>query len=258
MNLLKIILLIILTNILFIGSKERVTDIPNYAFKSGERLKYLAYYGIIDGGEALLTIKEIDAGDKMVLHAVATAKSVGIVDKLYNVKDTYESYMDIKTGLPIKAIRNIKEDTYLYYDEVVFNREDNTIVSKRKGKQSVPVDILDMVSAFYYARRVLFKNVVPGKIIELNTYFDDSIYPLKVRYIGPDIIKTKIGRVYCMKFSPVVEAGRIFDTENDLTIWISNDNNYIPVRVRMDFIVGSVKCDLVEYSGLKNNLAIIR
>ena len=46
--------------------------------------------------------------------------------------------MDVKTGLPVKAIRNIKEDTYSYYDEVVFNHEENKILSKRKGEQIVP------------------------------------------------------------------------------------------------------------------------
>jgi len=258
MKTLKIILLIILANILFIKSKDAIDPIPNYAFKSGENLKYLAHYGMIEGGEALLSVYEKEINNRKVFHAVATAKSLGIVDKLFKVKDTYESYMDTKTGLPVKAIRNIKEDTYTFYDEVIFNHEENKITSKRKGEQTVPDNILDMVSAFYYARRVLFKNAEPGDIIELKTYFDDNVYPLKVRYKGAEIIKTKIGRVYCMKFCPVVEPGRIFDTENDMSIWISKDNNFVPIRIQMDLMVGSVKCDLVQYSGLKNNLAIIK
>ena len=74
---------------------------------------------------------------------------------------------------------------------------------------------------------------------------------------GLETIKTKLGKINCFKFSPVVEVGRVFDTEDDLSIWISNDNNFIPVRVQFDLFIGSLKCDLIEYSGLKNNFAKI-
>jgi len=58
-----------------------------------------------------------------------------------------------------------------------------------------------------------------------------------------------------MKFKPVVETGT-FEDEDALSIWISNDKNKIPVRVQMNFFVGSFKTDLTTYSGLKNELII--
>jgi hypothetical protein len=38
-----------------------------------------------------------------------------------------------------------------------------------------------------------------------------------------------------------------------MTIWVSDDLNKIPIRVKANIMVGSVKVDLTDYSGLKNS-----
>jgi len=233
-------------------------EIPNTAYKSGEQLKYLVHFGFIDGGVASLALEELQVGDKTIHHVRAIGKSVGVTDKLFKVRDVYESFIDSKNGLPVKAIRDISEDSYKYYDEVLFNRKDNFVITKRKGKVKVPENTIDVVSAFYYARRALFNNLSKGDVLTMDTYFDDGIFTLQIRYKGTETIKTKIGKINCLKFSPVVEPGRIFDTQDDVTIWISNDKNYLPIRIQFDLLVGSLKCDLVEYSNIKNNFAIIK
>ena len=57
-------------------------------------------------------------------------------------------------------------------------------------------------------------------------------------------------KISCLKFNPIVEPGRVFDTPDDMEIWISNDSNKIPVKIKLNLFVGSVNCDLVQYSGL--------
>ena len=114
------------------------------------------------------------------------------------------------------------------------------------------------MSAFYYSRRALFGNARVGDTIRFNTYFDDKVYPIAVRYLGKDVIETKAGKFKALKFCPIVEPGRIFDTPDDMKFWVSDDLNYVPLRVQFDLFVGSLKCDLVEYSGLKNQLNKIK
>ena len=231
--------------------------IPNNAYVEGEKLKYSMYYGWLDGGTASLSISRTNIEGRNILHAKAIAKTAGLADKIYNVNDIYESYIDENTGKPVLAIRNIAEKKYRFYDEVTFLHSKNQIKSKRKGVQSVPKDIFDFVSAFYYSRRTLFGNAHIGDTIRFNTYFDDKIYPIQVRYLGKENIETKAGKFKALKFRPIVEAGRIFDTPNDMTFWVSNDQNFVPLRIEFDLFVGSLKCDLIEYSGLKNQLAKI-
>ena len=43
-----------------------------------------------------------------------------------------------------------------------------------------------------------------------------------------------------------------------MTLWVTDDENKIPVRVQSNLRVGSLKVDLIGYSGLKNSLALIK
>jgi hypothetical protein len=242
----------------FIGDNvDNSQNIPNNAYSDGEKLSYLMYYGWLDGGTASLSINKSNIDGRNVLHAVAVAKTSGLADKLYNVNDTYESYIDENTGKPIMAIRNIAEKKYRFYDEVTFLHTQNKVKSKRNGLQDVPKNIFDLVSAFYYARRALFSSAHVGDTIAFTTYFDDKIYPIKVRFLGKEKIETKAGKFNALKFRPIVQTGRIFDTPDDMTFWVSNDQNFVPLRIEFDLFVGSLKCDLVQYSGLKSQLARI-
>ncbi len=246
--------------ILFLLSMKNFFSQPSQdkfsAFKDGEFLQYLVYYGLINGGNAMLKVSEFEMNNKKYFHAIASGYSTGLADKLFKVRDVYETFVEMETGLPIKAIRNISEDTYKYYDEIIFNRKENIVISKRKGKINVSEKTLDILSAFYYARNNHFKNLKNGDIINLETYFEDGLFTLQIRYKGIETIKTGLGKINCLKFSPVVEPGRIFDTPDDVTIWISNDNNFIPVRIQFDLLVGSIKADLVKYENLKHNFAL--
>lgn len=225
------------------------------AFSSGEHLKYVAHFGLINAGAATLYIKDSVYLGKEVFYAKAQAHTIGLADKLYKVRDIYESLFDTTFGLPYFSIRNIKEGGYKYYNEVQYFHKDKKIISKRSGEKVVPAEILDMLSAYYYMRNAMFDKIKKvGDTVVLDTYFADEIFPLKMRYVGDEKVRTKMGKFNAMKFSPVVEPGRVFDSEDDVTIWISKDRNYIPLQIRIDLIIGSIKCDLVEYSGLKHKL----
>ena len=116
----------------------------------------------------------------------------------------------------------------------------------------VPADIRDMVSVFYFIRNIDFSSLEKESIIKINTFFDNELFPFDIRYRGKETLKTKMGTFRVIKLVPFVEPGRIFEKEDDMTIYLSDDANRVPVRVEFNLKVGSVKCDLIEYSGLKN------
>jgi len=235
------------------STEEVEKHIP--AYESGETLEYLMYYGFINGGSATMNVKEIEVKGRKLHHAKMMAKTSGWADNMYKVRDIYESYFDPETGKPILSIRDISEADYRYYNKVTYYHKQQKVKSERSGEHKVPDEIFDIVSAFYYSRSKLFNNVEVGDTIHLVTFFDDQVYPIDVRFRGREEIKTKAGKFKALKFSPVVEVGRIFDTEDDLSIWVSDDKNYLPLRVEFDLMIGSLKCDLVEYSGIKHSVA---
>jgi hypothetical protein len=237
MKILSSSIVIFLTLILSAASQAKPSICPidlDPAFKDGEELNYWIHYGLIKGGVASITLKVDKFGGMDVFHAVAKGQTTGFAYTLFKVVDIYESYFDINSNLPLKSIRNITEGNYKYYDEVYFNHRDNLINSQLNGKHKVPENILDMVSAFFYIRRVDLSKYKGGEIIYVDTYFGDEIFPFYIIFKSREVIKTDLGK-----------------ENDDMTFWLSDDSNKIPVRIKFDMIVGSFKCDLVSYKNTK-------
>ena len=220
-------------------------------FDDGELLNFKIRYGIITGGEVNISANKTKLNGKEVFHTVLTGKTTGTVDKIFKVYDVYESFFDPHTNLPYKAIRNIREGSYRFYDEVLYNQDSLYIESQRKGKVSVPKNTLDMASVLFYVRRLDLKSLKYDDVIHLDTYFGDDVFPFYIVYKGRETISIGSGKYKCFKFVPVVEPGRIFENKDDMTIWFSDDENKIPVSIRFKIMVGSFRCDLVKYKNLK-------
>ncbi|HAZ04732.1 MAG: hypothetical protein A2W90_09845 [Bacteroidetes bacterium GWF2_42_66] len=230
---------------------------PNTAFRVGENLSYQIRYGLVLGGIATISLTDEIYNNKKAFHAVATAQTTGMAELIFGVKDSYESWFDKKTNLSYKQIRNIREGRYRKYNEVTYNRENNTVNSKLSGVHPVPENILDLTTTLYYIRRIDFSKVKEGDTVFLNMYFADEIFPFYLRYKGKESIRTKFGKISCLKISPVVEVGRMFKTPDDLSIWLTDDANQLPVLVKTDIRhVGSVLLKLTKYENISNPLII--
>jgi hypothetical protein len=228
-------------------------------FKAGEKLKYTIKFGPIVGGTASMVVRETIYKNTTVYHSIAQGKTIGVAEKLYSVKDIFESYFDVKTGLPYKLVRDVKEGTYKKHEEAIFDRKSKAAYSVRLDTTIlVPPDILDMVSLLYFIRSINYSTLKPGDVIKTVTFFDDEIFPFDIRYKGKENIKTKYGKIRCHRFDPVVEPGRMFESEDDMQIWLSDDKNVIPIKVRFDLVVGSLRMELDEYDNLKYPIVFIK
>ncbi len=254
-KLLFLFLLIGFSNSDSIWAKKNIKT-ENQAYQSGENLKYSIKYGFIKGGYISLTVKDTFWNGKKTHELELAAKTSGVVDVLFKVRDRYASYLDPITDQPLKSVRDIREGSYTYYNEVLYNynslhQDSITIQSQKSGDVKVPSNIQDIVSAFYFARRYKFNDSMKrGEILELTTYFSDEIFPLKIKYMGTETIKTNFGKMECYIFHPVTEVGRMFKTEDDMTIWITRDKNRIPIKLKTNLKVGAFTCELESYEGL--------
>ncbi len=229
-------------------------SINNQAFKTGEIIEYRIHYGFIDAGIARLEVKEDlkQVGTRKCYHVVGTGETRGTFDWFFKVRDRYESYIDIEAIMPWLFIRRVDEGGYVINQNVSFNQAALSATSE-KVTIPTPVYVQDLVSAFYYARNIDFTNVATGTLFPISTYLDDEVFPLNIRFIGREVIKTKFGNVKCIKFRPVLLQGRVFKDEEDMTVWVSDDKNKIVVRAEANVLVGSIKMDLKGYSGLANS-----
>ncbi len=250
----------------FVGLQTSNID-KESAFQEGEWFKFeMSYSGFLKAGNATLSLKEKSLNGKDVYHVVGKGWTTGPVKWLFKVKDRYESYFDKETGAPYKFIRKIDEGGHTKDIEIKFDHENRTAeVLNKKHKKSTTVtteqDVQDMVSMYYHLRNNMdIASLKQGDEIETNMFFDEENYGFKLKYLGRETITVDINgsevKVKTVKFRPYVMAGRVFKEEESLTLWVSADKNKIPLKIRADLAVGSLRADLVEFKGLKHSFQI--
>lgn len=222
-----------------------------YNFVPGEKMVFQVYFGPINAGRCDTYLKRDTFQGRDVYYAEAIARTTGLADRLYKIRDLYSGYFDPETLLPYQSVRDIREGNYKKYNVVEYFHDSLKAVSSQSGEQEIPANIRDMVSVFYYVRTINFDTMRYDDIIDINTFFDDELFPFNMRYRGKETIRTRGGTFNCIKLVPFVEPGRIFKKEDDMTLWFSDDGNCAPIRGKFDLIVGSVKCDLIEWEGFK-------
>jgi hypothetical protein len=161
--------------------------------------------------------------------------------------------MDTETLLPQKFIRDVNEGGYKFTHNVVFDQAKKKAYSGKKTFD-VPECVQDVLSAIYYARNIDYSKYKPGAKIPFNMFLDDQVYNLYIRYVGKEKIKTKYGTFNAIKITPLLIKGTIFKGGEDMKVWVSDDNNHIPLRIDSPILVGSIKVDMMGYSNLKHPL----
>ncbi len=229
----------------------------NNAFKAGEFVKYRVHYGMIDAGEATLKVEEskYKFGDREAFHIVGEGKSLGSFDWFFKVRDHYETYIDKQGMFPHRFIRQCDEGGYKINQDYTFAPEKRAYKDSKGDAYFTPDFVQDMLSSYYYARTLDYSNAKKGDVFTIMTLVDDELYPLAMKYLGKEQIKVDAGTFNCIKFAPVVQKGRVFKKEEDLCVWITDDANHLPVLAKAKIMVGSIKMELMQYSGLANTLA---
>ncbi|MBA6152156.1 DUF3108 domain-containing protein [Gelidibacter maritimus] len=234
-----------------------------HAFQEGEWFKFrMSYSGFLKAGNATLEVKESRLNGREVFHVVGKGWTTGAIRWFFKVKDRYESYFDKQTGMPYKFIRNIDEGGYtkdieIEFDHVASKAHVNNKKEKKKASFTIEENVQDMVSAFYYLRNNYNTNTISeGDVVSLNMFFDEENYNFKLKFLGREELKTTFGTIKTLKFRPYVMAGRVFKEKESLTLWVSADDNKIPLRIQADLAVGSLRADLEAFKGLKHSFKV--
>ena len=233
------------------------------SFQSGEWLKFkLNYSGWVKAGNATLEVKQSTFKNRAVCHVIGKGWTTGAIKWFFKVNDRYESYFDKASGRPYKFIRDINEGGHVKNRVIEFDYEKKTALVndlRHKTKKIIPIssDIQDMVSAYYYLRdHYDTETIKVGHTVRLNMFFDNEIFGFKLKFLGRETIGTQFGNINCLKFRPYVMAGRVFHEEESVTLWVSADKNKIPIKIKADLRVGSLRSDLVAFKGLKHPFEI--
>lgn len=222
------------------------------SFQPGEVLEYRLHYGVINAGTAKLEVNKMDKKieGREVFHIVGTGQSKGAFDWFFKVRDRYETIFDAEGAFPWVFLRDVNEGGYKIKQNYKFVQKQNKVINEKGLEFKTPEGIQDMLSSFYYARTIDFSKAKKDEIFTIWSFVDDEIWPLKIKFAGRETVKVEGKKYKAMKFHPVIQTGRLFKHETDVSVWISDDVNKIPLLAEGKVLVGSVKMELTSYKGL--------
>jgi hypothetical protein len=209
------------------------------AFNDGERMLFKVKYGFISAGYGEL--KANYKGDSY--HFSAKGWSNGFFDPFFKVRDFYDSYTTTEIK-PYFFKRDVTEGSYKKKQETKF--EKGLAISKTDSIRS-PHNIQDLISFFYFLRTQDLQVMPLNESIEVPIYLNDEIFNSRFIYKKDESIKTILGKVDCMVFKVDVSSGRVFGEGEPLHVWVTKDKNKIPVLLKADIAVGSIKMILDDY-----------
>lgn len=236
----------------------------NFAFEAGEEAYYDVYYnwGIVwvSAGEVYFKVHDAEYKGQPAYQLDSYGHSLKRWDWFYKVRDSYVSYVDQETLAPYYFKRNTSEGGYEVDNEYIFDYTEHHIISKTensdKPRETDTLELspctFDVLSVIYYARNINYSKYQVGDKIPITCIIDGQIYNLYIRYLGKESIETRNNQTYeCIKFKPLLVEGTIFSGGEDMTVWVTDDKNRLPVLVEAKVLVGAIKAYLREANGLR-------
>ena len=226
----------------------------------GERIEYRVHYGFINAGEAVLKIDEKihKVNNRPCYKVDIYGRTKGFFDMVTTVRDNWGTYLDTGAIVSQRFYQSIKEGNYRKKEVIEFDHKNkNAIVHRihkrdstliRKDTIAIPSNIQDLVSGYYYMRTFDYDTLKTDQIFTVTGFFDDTTYHVKVKYLGKEKVKTKIGQYDAFLMSPIMPKNSFFRGTNPIKAWISDDKYRIPLKVKAELIIGSLEIDIRDYS----------
>lgn len=237
----------------------------NNVFGDGENISYEVSYNWgpiwMDAGLVTFAVNKEKYLGKDTWHLKSTGKTYATYDYFFKVRDYYDSWIDPRTFHSIEFRRYIYEGNYNLLNTITFDPNLQVAISHTKSNNNplrqdtirVSKCIFDMLSSVYFTRTLNLSDLKPEARIPVSVLIDDSVYKIEVRSLGKEVIENRDGQRYkCIKFTAKMVQGTIFRGNEDVLIWVTDDDNKIPIYIEAKIIVGSVKAYLIEAKGLKN------
>ena len=236
----------------------------NFTFMVGEKITYQVVYNWhfiwLHAGKVDFEVKKERFLDRDVYYFDAYGTTFKAYDLFFKVRDSFESYVDMKTLKPLWFERDTYEGGYAVHESYIFDHKNKRIFSFTENSYKpflrdtliLPDCTFDVLSLTYYCRNLDFSGLKVNDTVPVSVIIDNELFNLYVRYLGKEVIETKEGDKYrCIKFSALLVEGTIFKGGEDLFAWVTDDNNRIPVLVEAKILVGSVKALLAGTKGLR-------
>lgn len=224
-------------------------------FDNGESLQFRVTYkwGFIQktAGSARITLKKTPED----YQAVLTARTQPWADKIFMVRDTLSGRMRLSDMSPLLYDKSTHEADQYRHDIIRYTYHGNRAIAHcdrlkidKKGKAQVSDTVMsallpavDMLSVYYYVRRLPFQTMKPGTVTRANIFSGKKIEKLAITYDGDETI-TLDGKKYdCYRIHFMFSSERIKNSSKPMKAWIQKTGTLIPVKLEGELPIGKIQ-----------------
>lgn len=263
-----------LTSVLLSSLHVQTVGAVDPPFLPGERLEYQVYYSFIHAGTATMCVDEqLHKLNEHLCYKVqvkgTSSNSLGLLG--FKVLDTWESYLDVDVAnalRPHRCVTHLQENGYVRKEQIDFDYQSNqarvevaeSIHNMEHEVTYHPIpsvkNIKDLISGYYALRSIDTTKLRPGDKLIISVLHDQQIYEdVGILFLGKKTIETKLGKTSALVFAPLVPIeDSIFSGERPVETYISDDANKVPLKLKVNLVVGSVEIVLTDYKGLKTHI----
>ena len=242
-------------------------EIKNQAFSSGEELAYEVWYnwGFLWMESGIVTFKVQKDNYKEIpcYRLSGVGGTLPKYDWFFTVRDSFFAWVDSSSMRPYRCVRIESEGQRFIHEDSYFNYGKKKAYTVTREKKKMPrIDSLnitgcsyDVLTLIYYSRNIDFSKYNVNDTIPLDMFLENKIYPTYLRYLGKEVYDVEgVGKFNCIKFRAKLIEGTLFTGGENMTVWVTDDKNRIPLYVEAPILVGSVKAKIHRWKGLKNKM----
>jgi hypothetical protein len=233
----------------------------------GERLRYdVTWMGIRAGQATLETWGIVRLNGQPAYRLVTTAESAPALSKIYRVEDRSESYLGVNPTRSLRFEKHLREGRYRHSSQTEFDHQAGVATFRYLDFSQVPRGISRLDEAERYGRYVQQEfALVPGSLDELSVLYYVRTLPLpvgtttvakvfaskknwelEVRVLGRETLETALGRRETVVVEPLLKFEGIFQRKGRVVVWLTDDPEKIPVRMKSEVIIGSFVATLTR------------
>jgi hypothetical protein len=250
---------------IFLMGQSNQSDCRNKTnvFTYGEQAEYTIYYNWgamwVSAGSVTFRVDSTAVNSKPFYKISGVGQSFKKYDWLYKVRDNYEVIAEVAPFRPIRFKRDVKEGSNEIYEDYVFNHKTGKVITLRKPDKKSELEkdtvdfskcAFDVLSMIYHARNLDYSKLKVNDVIPITVFLDNEEHSSYIRFLGREELEVKgMGVFKTIKFKPLLIEGTIFNAGEDMTVWVTDDADRVPLLIDTPILVGSIKARIKSIEG---------
>lgn len=231
-------------------SKIQIVTTDRIPFEIGERLELDLGWMALTAGRAVIEVRKGEPFQNRPTYWLwGNVLSNRIVDAIYHVDNTIQSFVDASAIVPHKFQLSMVESPQLKETKVGFDHVKKKAfywakrVSPKYGDETqdrvddyIPA-ARDMFSALYYARTL---DYALNQKQNFSIYENGKNWEVELLPVANELVNSKVGAFQCWKILVRVKLANVLSPTGDIYMWLSDDSKKYIVKFEAKVKIGSL------------------